>query len=597
MSKQSFSKPALSLEDQVALLQSRGLIVPDVALARETLLRLNYYRFSGYALHFEIFKDRERTHQFKPGTNFADVLALYDFDTQLRALLFRYIEPIEVAFRTAVAHELAMRTKDPHWYLDKSHYDARFDYDRMMLECQSEYDRSDEVFIQHYREKYDTPPLPPAWMLSEVLSMGRWSKLYFHLHNTEVKRAIARHFSTDPHYLQSWIHALSVLRNLCAHHCRIWNRTFKFSPKLPQALKNRVAQHNRLAAMHVVLMQLLQPLGKAPNFQQDWYALMAAFPMVPEDKMGFPPPHAVRSATMITGLKNIPEYKLLLLSECIDVAEALDLGWVFRGQANADWDIASSLEREAKRFKNTSPWESETLALEQVKRTTTCPESLQLAGSDDFSWLSFLQHHGCKTRLVDFTESFYFALFFALRDLPAECEDGTEQDAAIWAIKKTRLDAGVEVVAQKHDWHDRPEELAHRFINNAIELHWRYDEAEEPALAVVACKPAKLNPRLIAQQGLFLAPLNLKYSFAENLSRCLGLEEVTVGAKKYESVDDLTAAEPGLSVLKIVIPASEHRKLLFHLRRMNITEATLFPGLDGFARSLNYYAIGMELAP
>lgn len=295
--------------------------------------------------------------------------------------------------------------------------------------------------------------------------------------------------------------------------------------------------------------------------------------------------------------QTIPEYNLFLPSECIDVADALGLGWVFRGQMNAVWDIASSLEREVRRLKNTSPQEFEGHTLQQIKLAASYPECLQMAGSDDFSWLSFLQHHGCKTRLVDFTESFYVALYFALRDLPAECEDGAEQDAAIWAIKKTRLDIGVSSLAENRDWDGNAEELARKFINNALELHWRYDEAEEPALAVVACKPAKPNQRLIAQQGLFLAPLNLKHSFITNLSRGLGLEENRVVPGKVQTVDDLKVAEPDLRVLKIVIPASEHRRLLFHLKRMNITEATLFPGLDGFARSLNYYAIGMELAP
>lgn len=293
----------------------------------------------------------------------------------------------------------------------------------------------------------------------------------------------------------------------------------------------------------------------------------------------------------------IPEYTLCLPADCIDVADALGLGWVFRGQQDAAWDIASSLEREARRLKNSSPHEFEEHALQKIKLATSYPECRQMAGSDDFSWLSLLQHHGCKTRLVDFTESFYVALYFALRDLPAECEDGRDQEAAIWAINKTNLDINVGLLAEKYGLVDSTEELARRFINNAVELHWRFNNAKEQAHAVVACKPARMNQRLITQQGLFLAPLNLKHSFMENLARGLSLTEDVTSPERYRSAEELKSAGPHLSVLKIVIPASEHRLLLFHLKRMNMTEATLFPGMDGFARSLNYFASGMELAP
>lgn len=293
---------------------------------------------------------------------------------------------------------------------------------------------------------------------------------------------------------------------------------------------------------------------------------------------------------------SIPTYTMYA-GELIDVASVFGLGWLFRGQPDATWDIASSFEREVLRLRNKESHEFEAHALKEIKLAVSYPECRDMEGSDDFSWLAFLQHHGCKTRLVDFTDSFYVALFFALRDLPAECEEDFEQDAVIWAIKKSPLESGVAVLAEKNKWDGITDELARRLINNAVELHWRYENSEDRALAVVVAKPTRLNQRLIAQQGLFLAPLNLKFSFMENLAKCLDLEESVPLAREMVKSSDLEEAEPNLKVLKIVIPMSEHRKLLFHLKRMNITEATLFPGLDGFARSLNYYAVGMELAP
>ncbi len=287
MSRVAFDKQPKCLADQVALLKNRGMCVPDGKRAEGVLLRLNYYRFTGYALHFEEFVNGQRTHQFKPGTDFDAVVNLYEFDTRLRALLFRYIEPVEVAFRAVLCYELSILTGDPHWYLDQNMYDNRFGFNRLWDECQAEYDRSDEIIIQSYRDKYHSPALPPAWMMSEILSIGRWSRIFKHLADQDARKAVARHFGTKPYYLQSWIHSLSVLRNLCAHHCRIWNRSFAVSPALPNTLKSSVSNSRRLAALIAVLEYLLIPLERSSSFQHDWTDLLASFPEVPRGRMGF----------------------------------------------------------------------------------------------------------------------------------------------------------------------------------------------------------------------------------------------------------------------------------------------------------------------
>ena len=288
MSKVQFNKPPLSLAEQVALLRNRGMLIHDHGAAEDALLRLNYYRFSGYALHYEEFEDRRRTHRFKAGTTFDHVIELHDFDSRLRAMLFRYIEPIEVAFRAAICYELSIRTNDAHWYMDKDMYVHYHRHDRLLEECEREYRRSDEIFIKSYREKYDSPPLPPSWMMSEILSLGRWSKLYSHLVDREAKKAIASHLMTKPYFLQSWMHSLSVLRNLCAHHCRIWNREFTIRPHLPQKLQELVIGNGRIAALIVIITHVLKPLGKNLEFQGDWDSLLSAYPDVPKVKMGIP---------------------------------------------------------------------------------------------------------------------------------------------------------------------------------------------------------------------------------------------------------------------------------------------------------------------
>jgi abortive infection bacteriophage resistance protein len=282
-----FIKPPIPLAKQVDLLRRRGMQISDQNVAEQFLLHLNYYRFSGYALHFEIFKDRRRTHHFKSSTSFSKVIELYEFDSQLRALLFQYIEPVEVAFRATICYELSIKTGNPHWHLDQNRYKEGFDFSRLIEDCRREYDRSDEIFIQSHRLKYGKKSLPPAWMMSEILSIGLWSIIFKNLTAAEAKKSIALHFNTKPYFLESWIHSISVLRNLCAHHCRIWNRTFTIRPKLHSYQKSLIDNDKKVASLIVVLLHLLKTLNKNSEFENALIALLNAKPDIPRDKMGF----------------------------------------------------------------------------------------------------------------------------------------------------------------------------------------------------------------------------------------------------------------------------------------------------------------------
>jgi len=295
---------------------------------------------------------------------------------------------------------------------------------------------------------------------------------------------------------------------------------------------------------------------------------------------------------------NYASYKLSRISDLVEVADILGTDWIFRGQVDVTDDITSSQEREALRLgkKDITAYESE--ILKKIKLATSFPECQASDPKDDFSWLALLQHHGCKTRLVDFTESFYVALYFAVRDLPAENNNRPDNNpsraSAIWATRKSKLDGKIASLGEKNRWEGSPEDLSRRLINNSIELPLRYENSTDGRLAIAYGKPGKINQRMIAQQGLFLCPLQISESFMGNLTKGLGLTGQKEPIKPLNSTEDLEKEAKNGKVIRIKIPKDMHRNLLFHLRKMNITEATLFPGLDGYARSLNYFAIGME---
>lgn len=225
--KRPFSKPATTYAQQVALLAQRGMIIDD-ADAELYLQHLNYYRLGAYWLPFEA---DHNGHQFKPGTRFSEVLNLYVFDRELRLLVMDAIERLEVSVRGQWAYQLAHR-HGPHAHLDAALFNAKYrqgNLDKLSAEVK----RSDETFIRHLLDTY-SEALPPVWAVCEVMSLGLLSRWYNDLKPMPTRRAIANVYGIDEEVLQSWLHHLSLVRNVCAHHARLWNREFTITPLLPK---------------------------------------------------------------------------------------------------------------------------------------------------------------------------------------------------------------------------------------------------------------------------------------------------------------------------------------------------------------------------
>lgn len=223
-----FNKPPTTYAEQIKLLQQRGMLIQDTDEAAFYLQHLNYYRLGAYWLPFEA---EHASHRFIEGTTFSDVLNLYIFDRELRLLVLDAIERIEVSVRSQWAHELAHR-HGTHAHLDgalaKNPFYWQTNLDKLRLEVQ----RSKETFMQHLLTTY-SESLPPVWAVCEVMSLGLLSAWYSNLKPLQTRRAIASPFDLDERTFQSWLHHLSLIRNLCAHHARLWNRQFTVTPQVP----------------------------------------------------------------------------------------------------------------------------------------------------------------------------------------------------------------------------------------------------------------------------------------------------------------------------------------------------------------------------
>jgi len=230
--------------------------------------------------------------------------------------------------------------------------------------------------------------------------------------------------------------------------------------------------------------------------------------------------------------------------------------WLFRGVRDACWNLESTLDRVPWPKKR---WKLEAGLVRKFQRHGHLYDTIAPKMSSIMEWLALMQHYGAPTRLLDFTYSFWVAVFMA-------CEkQGKEDAAAVWAVdwkwlKKRRLQVLSKKVRKAYDKdkHCRRSSTFKRVYGKRIKTK-----------LVIQQNAFRLNERHVIQQGVFLCPTVVEKSFEENLR---------------------AMAPTGKVLRKLIIPASLGTKVRKRLWRMNMTSAVLYPGLDGFARSLAHMA-------
>ncbi|SEP81523.1 Abortive infection bacteriophage resistance protein [Ectothiorhodospira magna] len=231
-----FCKPAHSIKEQIETLRKRGLVIPDQDRAHHYLSNISYFRLSAYTRPF--YQPGLQKHRFIEGVSFDDVLQLYVFDRELRLLLLDAIERLEVALRAQLGNTLAEH-HGPHGYLNPDLFDTRYKHGWLLerLEKVSQ-GREIESFLDHYRKTYHkAPSQPPIWMAVELLTFKEASTLFANLRLPKDTQRIERHFGWKMPVLRSWFRSLSDLRNVCAHHGRVWNREFGSRPEMPKKVQ------------------------------------------------------------------------------------------------------------------------------------------------------------------------------------------------------------------------------------------------------------------------------------------------------------------------------------------------------------------------
>lgn len=271
-----YFKQALSFEDQLNLFVTRGLKVGNKSNALHALSYISYYRLSGYSYPFRLRnKNGHIDEKFIVGSEWDDVIKLYQFDCKLRLLILSALEKIEVAVRTQLTFHFS-RKYGPFGYAVSENFHPRFNHALWIAKVNSEITQSNDEFIKHFENTYVGYPLVPMWMMTEVISLGRLSHLYGGLKN-EDKSLVAKFFGVHYKRLGDWLHSLTYIRNVCAHHSRLWNRELAIRPnqlKDIQWLPPITPRNDRIFYIFLMIRTLLNTISEGVLWTKNMNTLL-----------------------------------------------------------------------------------------------------------------------------------------------------------------------------------------------------------------------------------------------------------------------------------------------------------------------------------
>ena len=317
----AFQKPVLDITAQIELLKERGLQIRDESRARCFLQVVSFFRLTPYMRTFQVAGNSN--HPFREDAGFHHLTTLYDFDRRLRLLSMDAIERVEIAVRSVISNHMGPNY-GAHWYTNSRFFQHTYDHVRLLetvrtkqntakrdyeKECRQidhlqtdtqrkrklKIQRAKESYARHYPVTYDHPPLMPGWAMLEELTLGELSHLYKGLARDIDKKMIAKCLGLPSPLLQSWLHTLTTIRNICAHHARLWNRELGIRPELPKRTSFQwpqgtiqQGQHPRVFSVLCILNHLMHQVSPHTGWDRRLKELMHEFPNVDQRAMGFP---------------------------------------------------------------------------------------------------------------------------------------------------------------------------------------------------------------------------------------------------------------------------------------------------------------------
>ncbi|MCM1286278.1 MAG: Abi family protein [Acetobacter sp.] len=222
------AKEFKTIDEQLHILGNRGLNIFDKEKAKDFLLHNNYYRVSGFSL---TLRDHDK---FFENAQFQNIIDIYNFDYELRHILLKYIEKIEVSFKSIYSYLFAQKY-GPLGYKNSINFTDSDEFLVIINKSEEQLKKrlSHEAYLKHFIE--DLHEEIPLWAYIELFTISDISKLY-KISHLQLKIDIANNFglSVNGGYeiLEKYMHGMTIIRNLCAHNSRLYNRLFITKPSL-----------------------------------------------------------------------------------------------------------------------------------------------------------------------------------------------------------------------------------------------------------------------------------------------------------------------------------------------------------------------------
>lgn len=278
-----------TIDEQIAILQSRGLRIGNETVAKEFLQRNNYYRVSGYSLTLR------RHDVFYKSATFQNIIDIYEFDHKLRHILLKYIEIIEVAVKSAYSYEFT-KIHGATGYLDDTFFTNKKRHQEIIakVELQKKTRLPHEAYLKHFVEELHQEV--PLWAYVDLFTISDIS-FFYSISEPSLQKAVADSFGLTKQgavLLGRFMHSMTIIRNLCAHGSRLYNRLFEQKPKLSKrelGLLRRDDSGNidnaHLFGFILIMKRLLSP-AEFTAFKDELISLTVEFRFVNTKYYGFP---------------------------------------------------------------------------------------------------------------------------------------------------------------------------------------------------------------------------------------------------------------------------------------------------------------------
>ncbi|MDI9456235.1 MAG: Abi family protein [Spirochaetota bacterium] len=295
-----YKKESLSFVQQVDLLQSRGMIINNPSYVEELLKHVSYYHLEAY--FYSYYKNPKENHKFDDGVEFSNIWRDYTFDRRFRELLGRALERIEISVKTQFVYHLSQNYGP--FPIKKEHFKNMPSpkWDNLMKYLSRVDQENREVFTKHLRKKYCLEILP-IWALAELVSFGNISLMISYISDKKIRKAFQATYGIDYDIFIKWIDHLRVVRNVCAHHLRLWNRRFETIPTIPNSIEdpykslwvwpiqhrivNNPFNERRIYNTVVMIDYFLSKISPKNTWKKDIAALIKDYE-IDAARMGFP---------------------------------------------------------------------------------------------------------------------------------------------------------------------------------------------------------------------------------------------------------------------------------------------------------------------